>query len=730
MKMRFILAMVAVIVAMMFAVNGCGDGNETNEINETNETNETEPPEGMAKTLKGPWIIYQRDGNVCILFETGINVDNDSNHIYITTDPGATANHYYSHHWDIADADDRRLHWFEVYKLKPDTHYKYTIHYRATIVSGWSKVSSSFHTAPDKVTGQLKFFGFGDTKSHIGKCSIDVCKLCDKYDYIPNCDDCDDCDSTSKLNSIAGEMNTYSTGSREAAFVIHTGDIVPDGGNIPERSLDPRRKLAVRDMWRDYFFNVHGVKDLLKRKGIFTTVGNHDFHKNNGNKIDSAYNYWRHFPYHEYEGRVDAASHLLRNMYYKFDWGPAEFYSLTTYPADGYCGNSTSLEYDGAQYKWLESNLAKYSDRQWKIVFLHMPVYSPGSCNQKQLRDNFKPLFDKYGVDLVLQGHEHYYSRVTKPGPFGNPSGIPYLVLGGGGASLSGWYADRAKDYEMVAKKHHYGYFEINGDVLRTKILDIHSQEFDTFTLDKTPVANFEVDHGSGFDGGICQFKSLSTGNVKELEWQFPNGTSSSDQDINKSCEDVSPGVITLTAKSVFHSNTATISTNSDKILNISFTADKTTGPIGTIVRFTPVAKIDWEKDSWRIGDRMFDIPRPEYFDYHFNTNGKFRVARAVEDNASHQTKMVLHEFICIEPYSRFTFLPQEGKMNEEIRFHNESVGDGLTYNWNFGDGVGTSTDQHPIYTYSDFGSYPVRLDITDKDGLTDSYLNRIIIAP
>ncbi|MEA3522504.1 MAG: metallophosphoesterase, partial [Campylobacterota bacterium] len=310
------------------------------------------------------------------------------------------------------------------------------IYYRATLLSEWSEVSGSFHTAPDKVAGQLKFFGFGDTKPHIGKCSIDVCKLCDDvHDYIPHCDDCDDCDDTSKLNIIAGAMNAYSAGSREAAFVIHTGDIVQDGGIKPEKSFDPLRDFAVRDMWRDYFFNVDGVKNLLKRKGIFTTPGNHDFYTPDESKV-STYNYWKHFPYHEYDGRVTEDSHSLWNMYYKFDWGPAEFYSLNTYPMDGYCGHSTSLEHTGEQIRWFESNLAKNSDRQWKIVFLHVPAYSP-ECNQGQLQNYWKPLFEKYGVDLVLQGHEHYYSRITKPGPFGNPNGIPYLVLGGGGAELS-----------------------------------------------------------------------------------------------------------------------------------------------------------------------------------------------------------------------------------------------------------------------------------------------------
>lgn len=62
---------------------------------------------------------------------------------------------------------------------------------------------------------------------------------------------------------------------------------------------------------------------------------------------------------------------------------------------------------------WLE-NVLKNSDKKWKIVMMHHPVYSVrDSRNNYYVRWTFKPLFEKYGVNLVLQGHDHGYSRIT-----------------------------------------------------------------------------------------------------------------------------------------------------------------------------------------------------------------------------------------------------------------------------------------------------------------------------
>ena len=88
---------------------------------------------------------------------------------------------------------------------------------------------------------------------------------------------------------------------------------------------------------------------------------------------------------------------------------------------------------DKKQIQWLESELAK--DRsEWKICFFHHPPYSSGGKHgsDKQLREIVEPIFVKYGVNVVLTGHDHFYERI-KP-----QKGIYYFVSGAGGKLREG----------------------------------------------------------------------------------------------------------------------------------------------------------------------------------------------------------------------------------------------------------------------------------------------------
>jgi 3',5'-cyclic AMP phosphodiesterase CpdA len=74
-------------------------------------------------------------------------------------------------------------------------------------------------------------------------------------------------------------------------------------------------------------------------------------------------------------------------------------------------GYDESLEARKAQIKWLDSVLQS-NTKKWITIFTHYPVYSTKEGrDNKELREGIKPLIDKYGVDLVLQGHDHTYAR-------------------------------------------------------------------------------------------------------------------------------------------------------------------------------------------------------------------------------------------------------------------------------------------------------------------------------
>jgi 3',5'-cyclic AMP phosphodiesterase CpdA len=123
-------------------------------------------------------------------------------------------------------------------------------------------------------------------------------------------------------------------------------------------------------------------------------------------------------------------------------------------------GNSYVRGYSGgAQRRWLQGELerARTDNRiDWIVVCMHQTAVSTGKrTNGADLGIREKlPLFDRYGVDLVVCGHEHHYERShpirgvlpsdtlspmpvdTQPDVVDTSKGTVHLVIGGGGTSI------------------------------------------------------------------------------------------------------------------------------------------------------------------------------------------------------------------------------------------------------------------------------------------------------
>jgi hypothetical protein len=87
-------------------------------------------------------------------------------------------------------------------------------------------------------------------------------------------------------------------------------------------------------------------------------------------------------------------------------------YTLTYHNLRVIALNSTSMHQEQAQ--WLEGVLAANKCR-WVVCTFHHPLYSTAKkkSDNVALRKLWKPIFDKYKVDLVLQGHDHSYGRTV-----------------------------------------------------------------------------------------------------------------------------------------------------------------------------------------------------------------------------------------------------------------------------------------------------------------------------
>ena len=88
---------------------------------------------------------------------------------------------------------------------------------------------------------------------------------------------------------------------------------------------------------------------------------------------------------------------------------------------------------DPPQVAWLESAL-KAATEDWKICYFHHPLYSDGGRHGSEvdLRVRLEPLLVKYGVNVVLSGHDHIYERLTPQ------KGIVYFVSGAAGQLRKG----------------------------------------------------------------------------------------------------------------------------------------------------------------------------------------------------------------------------------------------------------------------------------------------------
>ncbi|RIH81480.1 Alkaline phosphatase [Calidithermus terrae] len=131
--------------------------------------------------------------------------------------------------------------------------------------------------------------------------------------------------------------------------------------------------------------------------------------------------------------------------------------------------------FDAAQRSWLEAAL-RASEAPWKVLTLHRPLYSSGlHGGSRSLRGTLEPLLLKYGVRLVLAGHDHDYERLEA-------KGITHVVAGGGGAYLRGFL--KAVPQSLVrAVEAHFGVLEASEERLTFTAVAPENKVLDTFTL-------------------------------------------------------------------------------------------------------------------------------------------------------------------------------------------------------------------------------------------------------
>jgi len=131
------------------------------------------------------------------------------------------------------------------------------------------------------------------------------------------------------------------------------------------------------------------------------------------------------------------------------------------------------------QTRWPEQQLAD-STATWKIALFHHPAYTCGGhAGDIDVVRGWVPLFESYGVQLVLSGHDHNYQR------FAAQNGVTYVVDGGGAAGLYRLHpCPRSYPPRVLARmRHGFLYVSATDDRLDVSAVAMRGPLIDHFTL-------------------------------------------------------------------------------------------------------------------------------------------------------------------------------------------------------------------------------------------------------
>jgi len=214
-------------------------------------------------------------------------------------------------------------------------------------------------------------------------------------------------------------------------FALIAGDVIYDKG--ADADYDPR------------YFRPYG--EMIKRLPFFPVPGNHDI------VTESGAPFRRNF-------------YLPKgNFYYDFFWGEIHVIGL-----------DSNKVFDRRQKEWLESALKAHA--RWKIVYFHHPAFSAAEYGDTpSVQEQWVPLFEQYGVDLVINGHAHGYERTI---PI---NGVTYIVTGGGGAPL--YPVGRNERTVVSSSTYEFVSVDVTADAMVLKALDREGVVIDQFQIDK-----------------------------------------------------------------------------------------------------------------------------------------------------------------------------------------------------------------------------------------------------
>ena len=223
------------------------------------------------------------------------------------------------------------------------------------------------------------------------------------------------------------QVLTNATAQHDASFMISAGDQV----NTANKENEYAGYLSAAS---------------LASLPVATTIGNHDsksaqytYHFNNPNAFDKVV---------DADADYTTGATAAGTDYY-YTYGDVLFIVLDT-------NNYNCATHENVIKKATQEN----SDCKWRVVTFHQDIYGSGYDHSDSdgivLRTQLTPLFDKYKIDVVLQGHDHTYSRTYQLTGDGKEhekySSKPSGVSAGKDSDEKTAYLEQNNCYNIVSK--------------------------------------------------------------------------------------------------------------------------------------------------------------------------------------------------------------------------------------------------------------------------------------
>ena len=266
--------------------------------------------------------------------------------------------------------------------------------------------------------------------------------------------------------------------SLNADLAILTGDIIYEAGEA--QNFTPQ------------YFNVY--RPTIARIPFYPSLGNHDVVTSNGLPYLEAF----YLPVNNSTGT---------ERYYSFDYANAHFAAIEV--------TVENVPPDPTMLAWLDQDLAATS-KLWKFVYFHVPTLSNAGVHggDPVIQAALDPILEARGVDVVFQGHNHFYTRtyptigttptaVDQEPSYLNPGAPVYIVTGGGGRSL--YPLGPTQPFEAFSKStFHVTAVDVDGNKLTLRAIERDGNVMDSMTLTKeatTAVALLDYAAESDADG-------------------------------------------------------------------------------------------------------------------------------------------------------------------------------------------------------------------------------------